>query len=209
MSVAAPPKRLILLIDDDLLVLSVVSHILRAAGYDVVQCVCGEDGLDKALECKPDLALVDIEMPGMSGIEVARRLRLDSLTEFMFISAHGEDEILGQVKEYGAVGYLRKPFDVSQVMPAFETALALADEIKRLRRSEGNLTDALQAARETSMAIGLLMRALHTDRDSAFEVLRDYARSNRRKVNDIAADLLTAEELFNGFRAAFAKRALS
>ncbi|MES2296391.1 MAG: response regulator [Pseudomonadota bacterium] len=206
MTAALPTKRLILLVDDDALVLSVVSHILRAADYEIIECRAGDEGLAAARERKPDLALIDIEMPGMSGIELARHLHTESITEFMFISAHGEDEILDQVREYGAVGYLRKPFDVSQVMPAFETALALADEIRRLRRNEGHLTDALQAARETSMAIGLLMRVLGADRDTAFAVLRDHARSGRRKVNEVATELLAAEELFNSFKSAYARR---
>jgi response regulator NasT len=84
-----------------------------------------------------------------------------------------------------------------------EAALARADDIRRLRRSEINLTAALAAGRETSMAVGLLMARYQTDRDTAFEVLRDHARSHRRKINEVANELLKAEETLNAFRPSF------
>ena len=123
----------------------------------------------------------------------------------MFISAHAEAEIVKQATEHGAVGYLLKPFDIAQIIPAFEAALGRADEIKRLRSSEANLTIALSAGREASMAVGLLMAKFGADRDTAFEVLRAYSRSNRCKLNDVAESLLSAEEMFISFKVLFSR----
>jgi response regulator NasT len=128
---------------------------------------------------------------------------------FMFLSALGDAETGKEAATYGAVGFLVKPVDALSLMPAFEAALARADEIRELRRAEVNLNAALAAGRETSLAVGLLMGRFQTDRDTAFEVLRDHARSSRRKINEVAEQLLAAEEVLNSLHAAFASHVKS
>jgi CheY-like chemotaxis protein len=198
-------KRRVLLVDDDLLTLTTISQVLRNAGYETVETTNGQDALNMIGQFNPDLAVLDVMMSGMSGIELAKHLHLETSIPFMFISAHAEADIVRQATENGAVGYLLKPFEIAQIIPAFEAALGRADEIRLLRGSEANLTTALNAGRETSMAVGMLMAKFHTDRDTAFEVLRAYSRSSRSKINEVANSLLAAEEMFSSFRDLFAK----
>jgi response regulator NasT len=124
----------------------------------------------------------------------------------MFLSAVGDSDTTRQGAAHGAVGYLLKPVDAASLMPALESALARADEIRQLRRTESNLNAALAAGRETSLAVGLLMGKFQVDRNIAFEVLRDHARSSRRKINEVADQLLAAEETLNSLHAGFATR---
>lgn len=152
------------------------------------------------------LALLDINMPVMSGLELAGLLQAESTTPFMFLSANKDEHTVRQAVERGAIGFLVKPIEAESLIPAITAALARAEEIRTLRRSEANLTSALAAGRENSIAVGLLMARYHANRDTAFAVLRDYARSNRRKLNEVANELLEAEELDHAFRALFAKR---
>jgi response regulator NasT len=181
--------------------------VLEQAGYEVIQTGSAEEALSIARQDDPDLALLDVTMPGMSGIDLARRLQAETAVPFMFLSAHGDIDTVKEAASFGAVGYLVKPVDTAQIVPAIEAALARADDIKRLRRTEANLTAALAAGRETSMAVGLLMARYQSDRNTAFEVLRDHARSQRRKINEIANELLCAEETLNAFKALFAEQA--
>lgn len=198
MNKALPPKKpTILIVDDDRLILATLSKGLQQAGYHILQAASGLDALQVIKQQEPDLAVLDIRMPHMSGMELALHLRDHTTIPFMFFSAYSDIDIARQAAEYGAVGYLVKPIDTAQIIPAIEAALARAAEIKALRRSEADLTAALAAGRETSMAIGVLMERFHLDRDAAFETLRTYARANRRKINDVAAELLKAEELLN------------
>lgn len=199
------PARRILIVDDEPLIRTTIGLALRNAGYELAEAGSGQEALCLATEFQPDLALLDAMMPGMSGIELAKRLQTETDIPFMFISANAETEIVKQATEHGAVGYLLKPFDLAQIVPAVEAALGRAEEIKGLRRNEINLTTALNASRETSMAVGLLMAKFHTDRDTAFELLRAYSRSNRCKMNEVAVNLLEAEELFSRFAALFSK----
>lgn len=195
----AKPRR-ILLVDDDSITCDLLSHILHHAGYATSAVATAEAALVAIAGSEPDLALLDVCMPGMSGVELAKRLQEETSVPFMFLSNTKDLTLIRQAAEYGAVGYLAKPFEHAQIAPAVEAALARADEIRQLRRSEANLTAALAAGRETSMAVGLLMAKFQTDRNTAFEVLRDYARANRIKINEVAQDLLAAEEKLNVFR---------
>jgi AmiR/NasT family two-component response regulator len=201
------PKRRVLLVDDEPLTLAIIGQAVRNAGYETIEATSGQEAMKLAIEFQPDLALLDVVMGEMSGIELAKFLQAETNIPFMFISAHAEAEIIKQATDHGAVGYLLKPFEVAQIIPAFEAALGRADEIKRLRNSEANLTVALNSGRETSMAIGLLMAKYGSDRNTAFEILRAYSRSNRCKMNEVAEKLLSAEEMFNSLSALFVKAA--
>jgi two-component system, response regulator PdtaR len=195
-----PASRRILLVDDDIITLDLLSHIFHHAGYVTTKVESAEAALSAVAEQEPDLALLDVCMPGMSGLDLARRLQAETAVPFMFLSSHNDIKLVREATEYGAVGYLVKPFEHAQIVPAVEAALARADEIRQLRRTEANLTAALAAGRETSMAVGLLMARLQTDRNTAFEVLRDYARANRSKLNEVAQELLAAEERMAVFK---------
>ena len=206
MTSAPPVKRRILIVDDDPLLVEFLTEVIGHAGYDTVVASSGEEALQVIAGKEPDLALLDITMPGMSGLELAATLKETSSVPFMFLSAVGDSESARQAAAFGAVGYLVKPVDAAHLLPAFEAGLARADDIRQLRRTETNLNAALAAGRETSLAVGLLMGKFQTDRDTAFEVLRDHARSSRRKINEVADQLLAAEETLNSLHAGFANR---
>jgi CheY-like chemotaxis protein len=206
MNVPAPSKRRILIVDDDPLLLAFLTEVIGHAGYDTIAVTSGEEALRVVAAREPDMALLDISMPGMSGLELAATLKASSSVPFMFLSAVGDSESARQAAAHGAVGYLVKPVDAARLMPAFEAGLARADDIRQLRRTETNLNAALAAGRETSLAVGLLMGKFQTDRNTAFEVLRDHARSSRRKINEVADQLLAAEETLNSLHAGFAGR---
>lgn len=206
MNAPAHPKRRILLVDDDPLLLQFLAEVLDHAGYETEAASSAEAALQRVAQREPDLALLDITMPGMSGLELARQLSAHTTVPFMFLSAIGDSESARQAAAFGAVGYIVKPIDGERLIAAFEAALARADEIRQLRRTEMNLNAALAAGRETSLAVGLLMGKFQTDRNTAFEVLRDHARTSRRKINEVAEQLLAAEETVNCLHAGFAAR---
>ncbi|MGZ8289817.1 MAG: ANTAR domain-containing response regulator [Telluria sp.] len=206
MNTVPAAKRRILVVDDDPILLQFLAEVLGHAGYDTESASSGEQALQEIGAREPDMALLDITMPGMSGLELARHLNEETTVPFMFLSAIGDSDSARQAAAYGAVGYVVKPVDAERLMPAFEAGLARADEIRQLRRTEMNLNAALAAGRETSLAVGLLMGKFQTDRNTAFEVLRDHARSSRRKINEVADQLLAAEETLNSLHAGFAGR---
>src|SRR3970040_2643862 len=188
-------QRHILWVDDDRLVLAALAEGLRTAGYRVTSMASGEDAL--GITDTPDLALLDVRMPGMSGIELGRKLREQGGVPFLFLSAYGDHEIVKQAAEEGALGYLVKPLDIQQIVPSIEAALARAMEIRQLRHKEAQLSVALAGSREISMVVGLLMQRDRIDRAQAFELLRASARSKRRPIAELASELLKAAENLN------------
>ena len=197
MNAPSPAKSHILVVDDDRLVLASLSQGLREAGYRVTESANGEDALELAERESPDLALLDVRMAGMDGIELGRRLRERTGVPFLYLSAYGQPDIVQQATQHGALGYLVKPLDIPQILPSIEAALARAGEIGALRRSEAQLATALAGSRETSMAVGLLMLRDRLDRHQAFELLRSHARSLRRPVAEVAKELLGSAENLN------------
>ncbi len=187
----------ILLVDDDRLILATLSQGLRAAGYDVIEAAGGWEALDILKQGGVDLAVLDVRMPEMSGLELARWLRENTSVPFMFLSAYGEDEVVSQAVAEGALCYLVKPVDPTQLVPTIEAAVSRGQEIRQLRETEQQLNTALASSRKTSVAIGLLMERCRLDEREAFERLRAYARRHRRKVADVADELVRAVELLN------------
>lgn len=190
-------KTRVLVVDDDRLVLATLAKGLRHWGYEVAEASSGETALKLALETNPDVVLLDVNMPRISGLEVAKSLRAQTMIPFIFLTAYGDADIVKQATEHGAMGYLVKPVDISQIVPAIEAALARGKELGQLRETEMQLSTALANSRETSIAVGILMEREHLDRHSAFDVLRDYARSQRRKIKDVAEELIRAIEFAN------------
>jgi response regulator NasT len=194
-------QRHILVVDDDRLVLAALAEGLRAAGYRVTGTAGPEDAIGIAARDAPALALLDVRMPGMSGIELGRKLRDQGGVPFLFLSAYGDQEIVKQAAEEGALGYLVKPLDIQQIVPSIEAALARAAEIRKLRESEAQLNAALAGSREISMVVGLLMQRDRIDRTQAFELLRTSARAKRQSIAELAGELLKAAENLNAIGA--------
>jgi response regulator NasT len=186
----------LLVVDDDRLVLAALAEGLRGAGYRVTGAAGGQDALGAAGRDSPDLALIDVRMPGMSGLELGGKLR-EAGVPFLYLSAYGDEDVVEQAVSEGALGYLVKPLDIQQIVPSIEAALTCAAQFRRLRETEAQLNTALAGSREISMAVGLLMMRDRLNRDQAFEVLRAHARSQRRQVADVAKELLvSAEKLY-------------
>ncbi len=187
-------KATLLLVDDDRLILATLSPGLRAAGYKVVTAESGEQALKALQQEHIDLAVLDVCMPGMSGIDVAKHLREETDIPFVFLSAYGDDDVVSQGVAEGALVYLVKPLDVSQLVPAIDAALSRSHDLAELRQSQDQLTTALAANRNTSVAVGLLMERYRLSEREAFERLRSFARSHRRKLHDVAEEVVKSVE---------------
>lgn len=190
-------QRKVLLVDDDRLVLATLSGGLEQAGYAVQACASAEEAR-RILELElPDIAVLDVRMPGKSGLELARQLQEYPALPFIFLTAYGDEDIVRQAIEYGALGYLVKPVDIPQLIPAIEAAVARAADLWNLRKTEQQLQTALNENREVSMAVGLLVERRRISRQQAFDVLRATARTQRRKIGEVAEEILSAAELLN------------
>lgn len=181
----------ILLVEDDRLVLHMLTTGLHAAGFRVLAADSGEMAMQLCADNRPDIALLDINLPGMSGIGFAGWLKqTGARIPFLILSAYNDEKTVNSAAELGALGYLVKPLDVSQILPSIYTALKRAEEIRKLHQAEIDLNTALKTSRSISMAIGLLMQRFETDADETFEALRAWCRSNRERMSDVAEQIV-------------------
>ena len=190
-------KARILIADDDRLVRVTVATGLRQAGYEVIEAADGEDAVRLARCEKPALAMLDLRMPRLSGLEAAARLRSETDVPFIVLSAYDDTKAVREAVDAGALGYLVKPIDVRQMLPTIEAALDRAAEIRELRTSQSQLNTALEQGRETSVAVGIMMARHQLEEREAFELLRGHARRSRRKLADVAAELVRAVNTVN------------
>ena len=198
MNANAIPERTILLVDDDRLVLSTLSRGLAGAGYSVSTAESVDDAeAILASGERPDLAILDVSMPGRSGLELAERLHSFDHIPFMLLTAYSDREIVDRATACGALGYLVKPVDTPQLLPAIKAALSRAEDIQGLQAAERQLQGALNSEREISIAIGITMVQYRLDRKAAFELLRKTARSQNRKLAELATDVIRASETLN------------
>lgn len=192
-------KGQILVVDDDRLVLAMVTHGLIQAGYDVIDADNGDDAILLAREHKPDLALLDIRMGGMSGLDVAQYLKEVGQTPFVFLSAFSDEATLAKVKELGALAYLVKPLEVGQIVPAIDAALARAKASSRptplgdsAADHASDASDLLRAV--VPMATGVLMHRYSLSRGEALARLKRLAHQEGRSLQAQAERLVNAVE---------------
>jgi response regulator NasT len=187
----------ILLVDDDRLVLATLEKGLENAGYLVTTAESGDQALQQAAEKPFDLAILDICMPGQSGIETARILRERFDIPGLFLSAYNEEDTVQQAVMGGGLGYVVKPVDAPQLIPAVESALARARDLRALIDTKKQLEQALSGQRKNSVAVGILMERRGLAEAEAFETLRATARSSNRKLDELSRELVDALERVN------------
>ncbi len=188
-------SKAILLVDDDRLVLATLAPGLSEAGYRVSTAESVDDAEEfLASGERPDLILLDVRMHDRSGLELAQRLGSFDHIPFMLLSAYNDQEIVEQATAMGAMGYLIKPVDTPRLIPAIEAAISRAMEMRDLRQTQNQLQLALDSEREISIATGITMIQYRLRRKDAFELLRKTARTQRRKLADLAADIIKASE---------------
>jgi len=163
-------RPLVMLVDDDRLVLLILAHGLRQAGFEVVEADNGDDAILLARARRPDLALLDIRMQGLSGFDVAQHLKDYELIPFMFISAFADEEIRRQAQDLGALACLTKPVDMPDLVRRISQALQTAAQITAPALAPpAGLAGTLD---ETAVAVGLIMHRESVGREAALRSLQ-------------------------------------
>lgn len=185
----------VLVADDDPLIVATLGQRLRGEGYNVLEAFDGPAALAVATDARPDLAIIDHAMPGMSGVEVSRELAASSAVPVIFLSAYSDDTIVDEAIAAGAMTYIVKPIDVQQLLPIVRAALERSREAHALQGQNERLRATLEKDQNVSAATGVLMAALRVGQREAFERLRHHARSRRAKLEDVASELLRSFEV--------------
>src|SRR5437764_11674537 len=161
--------------------------MLGRAGLEV--CAEARDGVEAvelAREQKPDLAVLDVKMPRLDGIEAARRILEEDPIPIVMLTAYGHDELVSRAIGAGVFGYLVKPFRETDLLPAIAAARARHDELQAVRAEAESLSDALAARKVIERAKGLLMDKEQLNEQEAFARLRKASQASGRPLKVIA-----------------------
>ncbi len=147
----------ILLAEDETIIRLDLRGLLERAGYEVVaEARDGEEAVELARELQPDLAVMDVKMPRLDGIEAARQILDERPIPIVMLTAFGQRELVDRAAEAGVYGYLVKPFREQDILPAIETARARHEELTAVRAEADSLAEALVARKAIERAKGLL-----------------------------------------------------
>jgi response regulator NasT len=167
-------------------------ELLVEEGYEVV----GEAGRgDRALELieteRPDVALLDIKMPGMDGISVARRVNAERICAVVLVTAFSQRELIEEATDAGVHGYVVKPFERHDLVPAIEVGLARFAAEKLLAEQVANAEERLEVRKIVDRAKGRLMDVNGLSEQDAFGFIQRTAMTSRRQMRNVAEDILS------------------
>jgi AmiR/NasT family two-component response regulator len=177
----------ILVAEDETIIRLDLRGLLERAGYEVVaEARDGEEALELARQHEPDLALMDVKMPRLDGIEAARRMLEERPIPIVILTAFDQRELVERAAEAGVYGYLVKPFREQDVVPAIELAKARYAELLAVRADADSLTQALADRKVIERAKGLLMEREKLSEADAFARLRKASQVSGRPLRVIA-----------------------
>ena len=189
---SAGPALRILIAEDETIIRLDLRDLLVRAGFDVcAEARDGEEAVELARSEQPDLAIMDVKMPKLDGIDAARRILEERPIPIVMLTAYGQEEIVSRAVEAGVFGYLVKPFREQDLLPAIQAARARHEELQALREEAESLADALAARKAIERAKGLLMDKEHLTESEAFARLRKASQVSGRPLKVIAEAILT------------------
>jgi response regulator NasT len=193
---ASPSLIRILIADDESLIRLNLRDMLSQQGYEVVaEASTGRQALDLARKLQPDLAILDIKMPEMDGLEAARAIVSEDIAPVVLLTAYSDDELVSTAREAGVSGYLVKPLRETELAPVVEIALARFADLRDLRQRVTDLEDALETRKLVERAKGVLMDSHGLSESEAFRRMRKTSMDNRKSMREVAEAILLSHEL--------------
>jgi response regulator NasT len=177
----------ILIAEDETIIRLDLRELLERSGFEVcAEARDGEEAVALARSELPDVAIMDVKMPKLDGIEAARRILDERPIPIVMLTAYGQQELVSRAVEAGVFGYLVKPFREQDLLPAIETARARHEELAALREEAESLSEALAARKAIERAKGLLMEKEGLPEQDAFARLRKASQVSGQPLRVVA-----------------------
>jgi response regulator NasT len=189
-------KPRVLIADDESVIRMDLREMLTEAGYEVAaEAGSGDEALAAARAHRPDIAVVDIKMPGMDGIDAARAMIEEGICPVVLLTAYGQPELLARAKEAGVFGYVTKPFEERDLLPAIEIARSRYDEVTGLKQQVGDLQQAIETRKLVERAKGILMETQGLTEKQAFRRIQQESMNRRKSMREIAEAVILAHDV--------------
>jgi AmiR/NasT family two-component response regulator len=184
----------VVLAEDEAIIRLDLREMLEEEGYEVVgETARGDDAVALVRQLQPDLVILDIKMPGLDGLAAARQIAGERLAPVLILTAFSQRDLVEQARDAGALAYLVKPFQKSDLIPAIEVALGRYAELAALERDVRELQARLEGRKLLDRAKGRLMDEHGMREQDAWRYLQRQAMSSRVKVDEIARRVVDGE----------------
>lgn len=181
----------VVIAEDEAIIRLDLKETLEEEGYEVVgETGRGDEAVQLVEEHKPDIAILDIKMPGLDGLSAAREITAGRGAAVLILTAFSQRDLIEQARDAGALAYLVKPFQRSELIPAVEVALGRFQEMKALEDEVKGLEDQLETRRLVDRAKGLLMDKHAMSEADAFSFVQKTAMQERTTMKDVAQRVL-------------------
>jgi len=189
--------------EDEAIIRMDLRELLQEEGYEVVaECGRGDEAVELVREHRPDVALLDIKMPGMDGISAARAIAGDRLAAVVLVSAFSQRELIEEASDAGVHGYVVKPFERHDLAPAIEVALARFRSEQQLVEAAEGAEQQLATRKVVDRAKGVLMDRHGLAEQAAFEFVQKTAMRERRTMKEVAEEVVSGALVPNSAPAA-------
>jgi response regulator NasT len=177
----------VLVAEDEALIRLDLVELLTEEGYQVIaEAADGEEALTLARKLTPDLVVMDVKMPKMDGISAAAIIAEERIAPVVMLTAFSQRELVERARDAGAMAYVVKPFDSSDVIPAIEIAMARFAEIRAVEAEVADLEDRFASRKAVDHAKGLLQEGLGLTEPEAFRWIQKTAMDLRKSMREVA-----------------------
>jgi response regulator NasT len=184
----------VVIAEDEAIVRLDLKEILEEEGYDVVgETGRGDEAVKLVQELSPDLAILDIKMPGQDGLAAAREITAEQGAAVLILTAFSQRNLIEEARDAGVLAYLIKPFQRSELIPAIEVALGRFNEMRALKAEVDSLEEQLETRRALDRAKGILMDECGLKEGDAFTFIQQRAMSERAKMKVVAERVIDGE----------------
>jgi response regulator NasT len=181
----------VVIAEDEAIIRLDLRETLEEEGYEVVgETGRGDQAIELVRSLRPDLAILDIKMPGMDGIDAARVISEERMCGVLMLTAFSQREVIEQARDAGALAYLLKPFQKSDLIPAIEVAIGRFRELQVLSGEVDALGEQLEARKVIDRAKGVLIDECGLREADAFTFIQKTAMSERSRMREVAERIL-------------------
>lgn len=181
----------VVIAEDEAIIRLDLRETLEEEGYEVVgETGRGDEAVRLVEQLAPDLAILDIKMPGMDGLEAARLITAERRCGVLILTAFSQREVVEDARDAGALAYLVKPFQKSDLIPAMEVAIGRFRELQTLTSEVDALGEQLEARKVLDRAKGVLMNEVGMREQDAFTFIQRTAMSERTRMRDVAERII-------------------
>ncbi len=181
----------VVIAEDEAIIRMDLRETLEEEGYNVVgETGRGDQAIELVRDLQPDLAILDIKMPGMTGLEAAAVINGEKICGVLMLTAFSQKEVVEQARDAGALAFLVKPFQRSDLVPAIEVAMGRFRELRSLTGEIDALGEQLESRKFIERAKGVLIDEVGMTENDAFQFIQKTAMSERSRMRDVADRIL-------------------